>query len=473
VSGPPAVPISAAGYAGSAQRMRRGYSRLFLWAVSLAWMAIMIGTVISEGASVLGNPLVLLAWALLVAVIHLLPVPGWLATDMSTDYPVTIAAAFILSPIECGLIGFLGAIDKREFQGQITPLKSLFNRSQIGLSYLLLSLLAHDLAPSPSSSGLILPLAFVLLATNLLINYALVGVAISLEHGYGLSDVIRKLRLGTFGDFVMAFIAWAVLGAMLVALYEQVHLWALLAFLAPVLLGRQVLSRSQDFLDTARAYRSRERAIAEISKKISEERSDERKLIAANLHDEVLQPLYKVSLMAHVIRAELASGRLLEVDDDLPELLTAAELASRILREVIGDLRRSTLGRGGVSSAITSLARGLANQTPIRVKSRINHVTTDAARELVLYQVAKEALNNAVAHSGAENVSIELVQGPSGITLTVRDNGIGFEPLQEQRGHYGVQIMRERAASVGCQLVLQSSPGEGSSVTMTCPKRPD
>ncbi|MGH2574055.1 MAG: sensor histidine kinase, partial [Actinomycetota bacterium] len=287
-------------------------------------------------------------------------------------------------------------------------------------------------------------------------------------HGYALSEIVRRLRLGTFGDFVVAFVAWAVLGAMLVTLYDRLHLWALVSFLAPTLLGRQVLSRSQDFVDTARAYRSRDKVLAEISKRISEERSDERKLIAANLHDEVLQPLFKVSLMAHVIKADMASGRLLEIDDDLPELLTAAELASRTLREVIGDLRRSTLGRGGVSSALSSLTRGLASQTGIHFEARIDDVTTDPARELVLYQVAKEALTNSVAHSEADNIWIELVQDPSGIRLTVRDDGVGFDPLLEHRGHYGIHIMRERAIAIGGQLALTSFPGSGCSVAMIC-----
>lgn len=428
----------------------------------------MLGGLVTEARSAFADPLVLLAWVLLVLVIHLLPVSGWQSTNLSADIPVEIAAAMILSPIECGLIGFLGAFDKREFQGQITPLKSFFNRSQIGLTYFLVSLLAHTLTRSPTETQLLVPLAFLLLATSLVTNYALVTVAISLEHGYALSDIVRRLRLGMFGDFVVAFVAWAVLGAMLVTLYDRLHLWALVSFLAPTLLGRQVLSRSQDFVDTTRAYRSREKVLAEISKRISEERSDERKLIAANLHDEVLQPLFKVSLMAHVIKADLASGRLLEIDDDLPELLTAAELAARTLREAIGDLRRSTLGRGGVSSALSSLTRGLASQTGIHFEARIDHVTTDPARELVLYQVAKEAVTNSVSHSKAGNIWIELVQDSSAIRLTVRDDGVGFDPLLEQRGHYGIHIMRERAAAVGGQLAVTSSPGEGCSVTMVC-----
>src|SRR5207247_8086274 len=121
------------------------------------------------------------------------------------------------------------------------------------------------------------------------------------------------------------------------------------------------------FIDTRRAYRSREAALAELSKRMHEERSDERRLIAADLHDEVLQPLFKVTLMAQVLKGDLGCGHLLEMDQDLPALLTAADLASSTLREPIGDLRRSTLGRGGWGLAVESLARRVTDRVGVRI----------------------------------------------------------------------------------------------------------
>src|SRR5205807_10329913 len=119
---------------------------------------------------------------------------------------------------------------------------------------------------------------------------------------------------------------------------------------------------SQMVVDLHSAYRSREGALVDVSKRIFEERSDERRIIAADLHDEVLQPLFKVTLMAQVLKADLASGRLLEMDSDLPELMRAAELASTTLRELIGDLRRSPIGRGGLGQALRALAKGIADR---------------------------------------------------------------------------------------------------------------
>jgi signal transduction histidine kinase len=115
---------------------------------------------------------------------------------------------------------------------------------------------------------------------------------------------------GRWSDFALTLISWWVFGAMLALLCDQLHPAALFAFLAPTLLGRQALKSSQMFIDTKQAYRSSQEALRQITQQIHEERSDERRLIAADLHDDVLQPLFKVTLTAQVLKAELSKGRL-------------------------------------------------------------------------------------------------------------------------------------------------------------------
>jgi signal transduction histidine kinase len=462
--------IAAHASAGGRHHPRRGRDlrepRAFLWSVSSAWLIFLVWMVMSQPGELSSHTSSLLPWVALLAVANLLPVPGWKSAHLAVDLPIGMAAGLVLSPIETGLVGFLGAFDTREFHGKLTIRKVMFNRSQIGCTYWAGSLAAHGLDASPSSSPWILPIAFLALTVIFVVNYLLVGTAISLEHGYPIRQVVRRMRLGTFEDFSLAFIAWGVLGAMLAALYDQVHPWALLAFLGPTLLSRQVLLRSQSFLDVSDAYRSRGAVLNRISHQIHEERSDERKLIAADLHDEVLQPLYKVQLMAHVLKGDLATGRLLEMDQDLPELLAAAELASGTLREFIGDLRRSTVGRGGLCRALTSLIRQLERHTPMSIHAQVQEVATDPKKELAVYQIAKEAIANAISHSRADNLWIELAEDHDLIRLLVRDDGIGFDPISGREGHFGIHIMRERAASVDGHLSIDSSPGGGSSLVL-------
>jgi len=221
------------------------------------------------------------------------------------------------------------------------------------------------------------------------------------------------------------------------------------------------------FIDTKRAYIFRETALNEMSQRIHDERLDERRLIAADLHDEVLQPLFKVNLMAHVLKSDLASGRLLEMDQDLPELLSAAEVASTTLRDLIGDLRRSALGRGGLSAALGGLVRALSEQTPIHLQARIDQIRADAATQLMIYQIAKEGLVNALEHSHADNISVELLQVRGLIFLRIEDDGVGFDPMGEREGHFGIHIMRERAAAAKAHLSLDSIPGRGARLSLS------
>ena len=462
--------MSVAAQAPSGTKSRRRFkyrpSQPYFWLVSLGWLSILASRLVSNGEVIASNAGELIPWVVLLAVVNLLPVTTWQHAYFTADIPITIAAMLILSPLEAGVVTFLGTFDPREFRGRIPLAKTLFNRSQISAAVFVGSIAAHSFVESPGPSSFLLPLAFLVLVCMAGINYLLAGIGVSLEHGYSVSQAFHRMRVGSVADFLLTLVSWGVLGAMLAALYDQIGLLALGAFLAPTLLGRQALIRSQMSIDTARAYRSREAAVAHISHQIYEERSDERRLIAADLHDEVLQPLFNVTLMAHVLKTDLASGRLLEMDKDLPELLTAAELASSSLRDLIGDLRQSALGRGGLGPALQSLVRSLGKQSSVMAHTSIQEIKVDAGSELVLYQIAKEALSNAVAHSRAANVWVQLFDEAGVTRLTIKDDGIGFDPLEERAGHYGIAIIRERASAIGAELYIDSFPGRGSTIEL-------
>jgi signal transduction histidine kinase len=92
------------------------------------------------------------------------------------------------------------------------------------------------------------------------------------------------------------------------------------------------------------------------------------------------------------------------------------------------------------------------------------------AREEVL-RIGTEAIRNACLHSGSELLSVELRYGRD-LTLSVRDNGQGFDPelLNSGRpGHFGIIGMRERASNLGGRLLLTTSQGRGTYLTLTVP----
>lgn len=464
-----AAPADAFGVSSDAGQPRRDL-RLLYWGVGAGWLTCLAWVVLADFDAVRSKALVLGAWVLLLAAVNLLPLTGWESVHLTADLPITIAAAIVLSPGETALVATVGAFETREFNRRTSASKALFDRSQIGLASFLASVAVHAVVSNPSSSPFILILALLALLVDSVVNYSLVAAAVSLERNHSFKDVVRSLRLGTLPDFLLTLAAWVVLGAMLVALYTQIAAWALLGFVAPALLGRQVLLRSQMYTETHKAYLSRESALVELANRVDQERTDERRLIAADLHDDVLQPLFKVTLMTHVLKADLAKGRLLQLEEDLPELAEATELASSSVRNLIGDLRRSSLGAGGLTRTLEKLVKRLSEESTVAVHASIDEVRTDSGRQLALYQIAKEGLSNAIHHSKAANVWIELRQDDDGIRLSIRDDGVGFDPDLEKEGHFGILIMRERAAAYQGSLFLDTALGQGCLLTCVLPK---
>jgi signal transduction histidine kinase len=446
--------------------------RVIHWSVSSAWIAVVAWKATSNAGHISKDALSLVPWILLLMTVHLLPVTGWRSAQLVADWPIQTAAALVLPPIEAGIVAFLASIDPRELRRSVPFGKALFNRSQIALISLIGATVVHALSRTPTNPFQALPLAVSYLAVTVLLNYMLIGAVMSREQSVPLPEALKRLRPGLASDFALTFVAWAVLGAMIAVVFTHVGWPTLLAVLGPTLLGRQILSRSQMVIDTTKAYESKNRTIARLETQIFEERSDERRLIAADLHDEVLQPLFKVTLMAHVLKADLASGRLLEIDADLPELLSAAEDASTTLRELIGDLRRSALGSGGLPAALNRLVETVRRQGRLEVGVEIHNVDPEPMTQLVLYQVAKEALGNVLTHARATKVELKLTEDSDHWLLEISDDGVGFDSSAENPGHYGIAIMRERAAALGGHFFLDSAPRLGCRIRTMLPKQP-
>jgi two-component system NarL family sensor kinase len=211
-------------------------------------------------------------------------------------------------------------------------------------------------------------------------------------------------------------------------------------------------------------------ALGVVSNRIVDERRDERLTVAAGIHDEVLPPLYKVHLMGQVLRQDLASGRLLDLESDLPDLLQATERASEALRDLVRDLRTSPLGPGGLGPTIELLARNLQAESGIKIVVSAEPVPGTALMHLLVYQVAREALANVVRHSGASAARVTLTDDGDSIRLAVEDDGSGFVPGLVDRGeHFGLQLMRERVELSGGVFFLESSPSQGTRLVAKVP----
>lgn len=450
--------------------IRRGEPSKFK---AFAVATIALNSVLLSIAELLGpdrsnaHPVDLLVWVALVAVAGLVPLGGDKGPSLAMDLPLLLAAAFVFDPFVAGLIAFLGAVDIREMRREISLLRSVWNRSQTSLSVMAASLV-FGLLGEIGAWPLTPIIALLALAADGLVNYAIVAFGTSLRTGRPVGDALASMRIGSTIAFLMTYACFGFLGILIAEAYSAYGLSGVVAFVAPVVLGRQAFLHRSRLEHAARNLAASTDALRRVDERIAAERLDERTRIAEALHDEVLQDLYNVTIRAQVLRQDLLSGRLLDLEDDLPAVVQASEAAVEDLREVIQGLRSATVGHAGLVETLTLFARHLQGDTGAKIVLSLDSaVRSTPEQELIVYQIAREALTNAVRHGESKTIWLSLGTGPSGCEVVVEDDGKGFDSDAGPSGlHFGLQLMRERAAAISASLLVQSKPGLGTVVRL-------
>lgn len=228
-------------------------------------------------------------------------------------------------------------------------------------------------------------------------------------------------------------------------------------------------------LDNSRLWQDlsrRERYTHELVAKLMSAQEDERKRIARDLHDEVGQELSTISVQVALL------ARKLPPDDESQKIAaslqaTIKELMNHV-RNAAYAMRPAILDDLGLGPAIRWYAEEyLAGQGP-QIKLDIDPLSPETSTEIetVIFRVAQEALLNAVKYSHAAEIDVSLKSSPQGICLTVRDNGVGFDPSEiskSSRRSLGLQSMQERVRLVDGSLRVSSSPGHGTTVEAWIP----
>jgi signal transduction histidine kinase len=399
-----------------------------------------------------------------------MPVSLWQQIEVTMSLPVLLAAAMIFSPAVAFALGFVGYTDHRELRRRIPFLRGLFNRSNVGVSVLAASLVFHTSGGSLHSWPAAIGFGFLALIVDVVLNNGLMLIGACLLFQRGFRDVWRDVYGRTWPQFVFGYACFGWMAILLASVYLFAGNWGLAVFMIPMFLSHEMFSNWTALRRVAARLRHQEKAFASVSERIADERREERLTIAADLHDEVLPPLFKVHLMGQVIRQDLASGRLLELDDDLPGLLTAADAANDAIRVLIRDLRRSSLGIRGLRGTLAMLARRVEADFGVRVETRLDEVSAHPVSELLAYQVAREAIRNSVKYAERSDIHVSLMRGEGDFRLIVRDAGPGFEVDRvDPDRHFGLQLMRERVELCGGTIVIDSHPGAGTTVAVRFP----
>jgi signal transduction histidine kinase len=223
-------------------------------------------------------------------------------------------------------------------------------------------------------------------------------------------------------------------------------------------LGRLLAAHAAIALVNARLYeRARELSIME-----------ERNRIARELHDAVTQKLFSLRLTAESAAALLPTdpGRA------AAELTTVKRLAAEVtdeLRTVVAGLMPVELAGDGLDTALRKQVELLDRVHAARVSFAGGPVPRLVPeREEAAYRIAQEALHNALRHGRPSTVSVGLRADAGAVTLSVTDDGAGFDPAERSSAgrRLGIVSMRERARAVGGRLDVASRPGSGTTVRL-------
>ena len=191
---------------------------------------------------------------------------------------------------------------------------------------------------------------------------------------------------------------------------------------------------------------------------------EERAHLARELHDSVTQALFSMTLVARSIEM-LVDRDPAAVRTQLGQLRDLQREALAEMRALIFELRPGNLEQDGLVRALKTHSGALQGRIglPIVVESDLVDRLPLVAEE-VLYRIAQEALHNVVKHAAARQVRLELRRRGDGVSLTVTDDGKGFDPAGVPDGHLGLAGMRARADRIGADFSCISRAGHGTTV---------
>lgn len=199
-----------------------------------------------------------------------------------------------------------------------------------------------------------------------------------------------------------------------------------------------------------------------LSRIITDVYDQERRSISRDLHDEVGHDLVVVKLYLEVISRDLADGRAAKLPRKLDEVTALVRQAIERVRQLSFDLGPAISNELGFAAALKLYVRQFAKRTGIRVALRTSGFPSPplpSTHEMTLYRVLQGALSNVGQHSNADRVKISLSRRRDSISMSIEDNGVGFD-LKRVLGPdraYGVLTMRERIELLGGSFRIQST----------------
>jgi two-component system, NarL family, nitrate/nitrite sensor histidine kinase NarX len=204
--------------------------------------------------------------------------------------------------------------------------------------------------------------------------------------------------------------------------------------------------------------------------------SEERNLLAQELHDSIAQGLAFLNIQVQLLQDSLRKGRADEAMQTAGQLREGVQESYDDVRELLVQFR-TRMHQSDLDTGIIAALERFERQTGVATEfdRQGSGVPLEPADELQVMHIVQESLSNIRKHARASQVLIVLKRSRNGVEVEVSDDGSGFDPVNEpnlqSERHVGLRIMRERADRIGGECEISSEPGKGARVRLVLPNK--
>ena len=196
----------------------------------------------------------------------------------------------------------------------------------------------------------------------------------------------------------------------------------------------------------------------------------ERQIISYEIHDGLAQYLAAANMQLQVFDGLRASNPQ-EAKKAFDAAMQFVSQSHSEARRLISEVRPPVIDETGVETAISHLVHEQRQRggPTIKFDSDVYFKRLPSILENAIYRIAQEALTNACKHSQSKKVTVTMTQEGQDVRLEIRDWGIGFDPESVEKGHFGLEGIRQRVRLVGGRLTIESTPESGTLVQVVVP----
>ncbi|MBS1191022.1 MAG: hypothetical protein H6R10_2814 [Rhodocyclaceae bacterium] len=203
--------------------------------------------------------------------------------------------------------------------------------------------------------------------------------------------------------------------------------------------------------------------------------SEERNLLAQELHDSIAQGLAFLNIQAQLLQDSLKKKNIDEALDTAAHIREGVQESYDDVRELLVHFR-TRVHHADLDAAILSALERFEGQTGIRTELDCvgTGIPLEPEDEIQVLHIVQESLSNIRKHARAAKVMVKVERSVGGVVIEVRDDGVGFDPATHPAvasdRHVGLKIMKERAFRIGGECLLTSAPGKGTRVVLSLPR---